>query len=104
MYYSSEDKNIMRGLFIAVDKFPNEIYTLEFSDGTIIRAKIDTLFETDNGIELGEDGYEEYNACAMRVIEIVVLGKDHHFEEGKLTEINYHNYPLSIKTSSGEII
>ena len=104
MYVNEEEKRIMRGLFIAINEYPKEIYTLEYSNGTIIKATVFTCYESNNGLDLDEEGYEEFNECAMRVIEIVTSGKGNVFQLGELIGINYLEYPLSIKTSSGEII
>jgi len=39
--------------------------------------------------------YEEYHACAMRIVK-VIEDKNGSLKEGSLIEINYHNYPQQI--------
>ena len=66
----------------------NTIFDLEFKfiyDNETITAKYDTMYETDNGLEDDEDGYEEYNAIAFLNIQT-----------DELFEINYLNLPKSI--------
>ena len=47
--------------------------------------------------------YEEYHACAMKIVKIIV-DKTQKLKEGSLIEINYHNYPQCIKDLQGNIL
>ena len=75
--------------------FTNQIYILEYPNGDKIEAQVDTCYETDNGLEMEDPDYEEYHACAMRIVK-VIEDKNGSFKEGSLIEINYHNYPQQI--------
>ena len=99
MFFSNKEKEIMEKLFLSASSNQNEIYTLTFPSGDIIEAQIDTCYETDN--DGTDDEYEEYYACAMRVLK-VIKSISQSFSRGDLIEVNYHNYPKEIKNSHGE--
>ena len=64
------------------------IFGLEFKfiyENETVIAKYDTMYETDNGLEDDEDGYEEYNAIAFL-----------NTSTNELFEINYLNLPKTI--------
>ncbi len=105
MFYSKEDEKYMKKLLIETFKNPNEKYILEFENGMIVEVTSDTCYETDNGLDIHEEGYEEYNACAMRVEKVIsAADNDNNFEIGRLIEISYHNYPKRIINSKGNNI
>lgn len=82
----------MKNLFLSINENTTPIYALEYSDGDIFEAQVDTCYETDNGLEDNNPDYEEYRACAMKIVKIIV-NKTRKLKEGDLIEINYHNYP-----------
>jgi len=93
----------MENLFLSINDNANQIYVLTYSDGDIIEAQVDTCYETDNGLEDDAPNYEEYHACAMKIVKIIV-NKNKKLKEGNLIEINYHNYPQQIKDSQGNVL
>lgn len=103
MFFSDNEKRVMEKLFNSINENPRQMYVITFPDGDIIETKVDTCYETDNGLECDNPDYEEYNACAMRIVNIIE-DKNKIFEEGKLLEINYHNYPKQIKDSLGNAL
>ncbi|MDA8353299.1 MAG: hypothetical protein M0Z65_08990 [Firmicutes bacterium] len=44
---------------------------VEWIDGSKMEGMIDTIYETDNHLEMDEDGYREYIACLLRVKAIL---------------------------------
>ena len=78
----------MENLFLSINDNETQIYILTYSDGDIIEAQVDTCYETDNGLDDDDPDYEEYHACAMKIV----------------IEINYHNYPQQIKNSEGNVL
>ena len=103
MFFSDNEKRIMEKLFKAINENEGEIYVVSFSNGDVVEAKVDTCYETDNGLEDDDVNFEEYHACAMKIVKVIV-DKSETLENGRLIEINYHNYPKEIKNSCGEII
>lgn len=103
MFFSNKEKQIMEKLFLSINNNDNQTYFITFSDGDVAEAQIDTCYETDNGLDDDDPDYEEYHACAMKIVKIIV-DKNKNLEEGNLIEINYHNYPQQIRDSRGNIM
>ena len=103
MFFSDNEKRIMENLFLSINDNATQIYILTYSDGDIIEAQVDTCYETDNGLDDDDPDYEEYHACAMKIVKIIV-DKTQKLKEGSLIEINYHNYPQHIKDLQGKIL
>lgn len=61
------------------------IYTLFFKNGNILEATVDTIYESDNDLELDDPDYEEFES-------IVFCNK----ATGTLFEVTYHNLPASV--------
>lgn len=101
MFFSEKEKEKMQPLFLSMNQNDNEIYTIAFSNGDVATAKIDTCYETDNGLEEEDIDFEEYYACALEIIE-VLTNVSNTLEKGILIEVNYRNYPQEIKNSKGE--
>ena len=53
-------------LYNFVHKHAEGVYYLTFQDGVQISAEYDTDYETDNGIDIDDDGYEEYIAIVFK--------------------------------------
>lgn len=77
-----------------------------WKDGLKIKAQIDTMYDTDNGLELDEEGYEEYHACLVKVTSIMKESEILRFniEENKFLEISDKNAPDEIQLENGETI
>ncbi len=103
MFFSDNERRIMENLFLSINDNATQIYILTYSDGDIIEAQVDTCYETDNGLDDDDPEYEEYHACAMKIVKIIV-DKTQKLKEGSLIEINYHNYPQHIKDLQGNIL
>lgn len=103
MFFSNNERRIIENLFLSINDNATQIYVLSYSDGNIIEARVDTCYETDNGLEDDDPNYEEYHACAMKIVKIIA-DKNKKFKEGNLIEVNYHNYPQQIKDSKGNIL
>jgi len=61
--------------------------------GEYITAVFDTAYESDNGLDPQEDGYEEYNAMAFC-----------EQSTGELFELAYFNLPAEVWHNSERII
>lgn len=103
MFFSDNERRIMENLFLSINDNATQIYILTYSDGDIIEAQVDTCYETDNGLDDDDPDYEEYHACAMKIVKII-MDKTQKLKEGSLIEINYHNYPQHIKDLQGNIL
>ena len=51
MFFTDNEKRIMEKLFLSISDNVAQIYMLTYSDGDIIEARVDTCYETDNGLD-----------------------------------------------------
>ncbi len=97
MFFSEQEEKIIGNLFKDISEEPYKIYILEFNDGSILKAQMDTCYESDNGLEEDDEQYQEYYACAMEIIKVIKdTTPEKKYKERMLIEINYLNYPKSI--------
>jgi len=97
MFFSKQEEKIIGNLFKDISEEPHKIYILEFNDGSILKAQMDTCYESDNGLEEDDEQYQEYYACAMEIIKVIKdTTPEKKYKERMLIEINYLNYPKSI--------
>lgn len=102
--YNEQEKKLMLPLMLFKEKTGGKEFIFEYIDKTIIKAIYNTSFESDNGLDLDEEGYEEYWACAFELKKILKHGNSVPCKVGELFELNYRNFPKVIKNSVGEII
>ncbi len=84
------EEGTFKQLLQFINQHPNDLYTL-YCGSTKTEANYVTDYESDNGLELDDDGYEEYQCIVFKSAE-----------NGTLFEINYHTMPDKI--TSGETI
>lgn len=90
----------------AISKYANSTYLrVEWDDGQLVlEGKIDTIYESDNGLEMEEDGYKEFYACAFRIEGILNNLEDKECHIGGLIEISTENEPTLIALNDGSVI
>ncbi len=87
----------------------------QYSNGTYLRVewecgqlvlegKIDTIYESDNGLEEDDDGYKEFYACAFRVEKIISNENNKSIVLNSLIEISIENQPTKITLKDGNIL
>ncbi len=79
-------------LFRFTHSHANGKYTLYDNEGRSVEAVYDTDYESDNGLDVDEEGYEEYWCIAFKRIS-----------DGCLFEVNYHQIPVKGECD-GEVI
>lgn len=99
MWLNSKEELIIGNFILTMEKSKeNEKYEIEWSDNSKIIAHVDTVYEDDNGLDLGDEKYEEFWSVAVCIDEIVRKGKTvKELSVGDLIEINYHNSPKAYK-------
>lgn len=90
----------------AINKHSNGTFLkVEWENGQLIlEGKIDTIYESNNGLEEEEEGYKEFYACAFNVEKIISNSKDKEYQNGDLVEISIENEPTLIALNDGSII
>lgn len=96
----------MDELLKAINKYPNGTKLIvSWKNGVEIEGEIDTNFETNNMLDMDEEGYQEYYACAFNVLAIKNSSQEQSdIEIGGLIEISMQDPPLSIMSENGKII
>ena len=70
----------------------NAVYALSFA-GEKILTYYDTDFESDNGLDEDEQGYEEYHCIVFKKVS-----------DGTLFEVTYHNFPEAVYDGHNRIV
>lgn len=97
----------MNDLIMALNEYPNGTEVIiEWQSGVSLIGEIDTIFETDNGLELEDESYEEYYSCLIRIISIENDSKNElAIGVGELLEVSEKNAPLKVKLKEkGDVI
>lgn len=96
----------MDELIKAISQYPNGTkLSVEWDNGLELNVKIDTIYESNNGIADDEEGYQEFYACAVEIISIIKNQNNKDgISEGRLIEISIENSPKSIKLEDGTSI
>lgn len=90
----------------AISKYANGTWLkVEWENGQLIlEGKIDTIYESNNGLEEEDEGYKEFYACAFNVEKVINNSKDKECQEGALIEISIENEPTLIVLNDGNVI
>jgi len=96
----------MDELLSAINKYPNgTILMSEWDSGLKIKGEIDTIYETDNGLEEGEDGFKEFYACVLNILDLISFPIDGtQAKAGSLIEISMQDPPAKICLLDGIVI
>ena len=86
-----------------ISKYANGTWLkVEWENGQLIlEGKIDTIYESNNGLEEEDEGYKEFYACAFNVKKVINNSKDKEFHKGGLIEISIENEPTLIALNDG---
>ncbi len=89
-----------------ISKYANGTYLkVEWGNGKLVLGgRIDTIYESDNGLDEDDAGYKEFYACAFRIDKIFKNPKDTIYEVGSLIEISVENKPTLITLQSGSML
>ncbi len=97
----------MDKLIEKISSYPNGTSLLiEFLNGLRIKGKLDAIYETDNGLEMDEEGYLEYFACTVEIGTIINHPQemDNYIKKGNLIEVSSQNEILSVSLDDGTVI
>lgn len=96
----------MDALLSEISKYPNGTKLIIcWSNGLKINGEIDTIYETDNGLEMEEDKYFEYYACAFRVLAILNFSKKKpKFRVNELIEVSMQDAPFRVTLENETVV
>ena len=70
----------------------------------ILQGKIDTVYESDNCLEVDNPDYKEFYACAFEIVKIIQKPINFEKKEGDLIEISVDNQPSLISLLDGTVV
>ncbi|TYZ30241.1 hypothetical protein FZ041_02885 [Selenomonas caprae] len=76
---------------------------LKYDDGAVLSGYIDTIYETDNGLDEDEINFEEFDACAFR-IDNVIKNSVRKYRKGEYIEVSRFNAPYLIVDSNNKVV
>lgn len=80
-----------------INENKEHLFKFELNDGASLIVQDDSGdFESDNGKDLKEDGFEEYWERSFKIIE-VICDNMNKYKVGDFILINYHCVPNSYK-------
>lgn len=97
----------MDSLIQKVSGYPSgTVLVIELMNGRKIKGWLDTIFETDNGLELDEDGYEEYFALLVKIQSILQepLQQNEKYAVGSLIEVSARDNLSKISLEDGTVV
>ena len=89
-----------------IGKYSNGTYLkVEWENGQLVlEGIIDTIYESDNGLDEEDDNYKEFYACAFRIEKVCKNSMDKACEINNLIELSIENQPTLIALQDGSII
>ncbi|MBQ6472322.1 MAG: hypothetical protein IJJ33_10085 [Victivallales bacterium] len=92
MLITQKEENTIGTLYMFLHQHPHAILSVEMGGEESFTAVMDTAYDTDNGLEMDEEGYEEFSA--------IVLERQ---DNGEFVELTYHHFPKVIQVE-GKVI
>ena len=90
--FSEKEQNTIGKLYRFLKNNPNAILQVEFDGQAVFQAIKDTSYETDNGLEPDEEGYEEFYAILLQ-----------RTDNNEAVELTYKHFPLLV-TCNGKYV
>lgn len=89
-----------------VNEYPNGTFLriIWASGEFIVEGLIDTIYETDNGMDLEDEGYREYYACAVMAKKVIYHTEPFTPASDRLMELSVNNQPSSIELKDRTVI
>lgn len=89
----------------AIDQFPMGTgLIIKMKNGGTITGFVDTIYEDDNGLDFGSEGYEEFYSCVICVTKLSRISDDIVYQPGQLTEINCKCPVMQVQLFDGSVI
>jgi len=98
MFFSELEDKLMRPFAKSLRTHPKSLIKMKLQDGAELLVSFDTCYESDNGLEMDEQGYEEFFCYLFKVRKILSASKENAtaYQEGTFFEINYHTLPVEM--------
>ena len=89
-----------------ISRYPNGTFLkISWENGNlIIEGEIDTVYETDNGLDEDDDKYQEFYACTVTVHKVINNLTYKIINTDDLVEVSIENSPTRIELDDGTLI
>lgn len=89
-----------------ISRYPNGTFLkISWENGNlIIEGEIDTVYETDNGLDEDDDKYQEFYACTVTVNKVINNLTYKIINTDDLVEVSIENSPTRIELDDGTLI
>ncbi len=96
MYLNDKEESIIGKLLFLMEKSSDkDKYEFAWESGTTVIGSPVATYESDNGLEVDEPGFEEYWAIAIKIINVIKSGPEiGEISPDGVFEISYHNVPI----------
>ena len=92
MWLNDKEEKIYGPFADFIEQNKNKSFKFIYDNGDELIVEFCTEYESENGLELKEEGYEEYWEMAFKILKVVKNDKN-IYEVGKYVLVNYHNVP-----------
>lgn len=92
MWLNDKEEKIYGPFSDYVEKHEDEKFRFIYADETELIVEFETFYESENGLELNDENYEEFWESAFKIVKVVKDDKNIH-EVGKYVLVNYHCIP-----------
>lgn len=92
MWLNNSEEKIYGPFSKYIEENENKKFRFVYENGVELIVEFFTEYESENGLETNEEGYEEYWESAFKILEVVNDNKN-EYQVGKYVLVNYHSVP-----------
>ena len=97
MWLNDKEEAVFGPFLKYIYEHENDTFEFEYADGRKLTVRLDLYeFESDNGLDSKEKGYEEYWEMSFEIVSILKDDKN-SIKPGDKLLVNYHTIPNSYK-------
>ncbi len=97
MWYNKNDEIILEPFYKELHKHLHRrenIFRFYFENELKLIVKYDCEADSDNGLSLEDENYEEFYEIYFEILKVEKKPKESKLRKGKYIEVNYHNLPI----------
>ena len=92
MWLNDKEEQIFGPFSKFIESHQDKKFRFVYDNGIELIVEFFAEYESENGLEINEEGYEEYWEMAFKILEIIKDDKNTN-EVGKYILVNYHSIP-----------
>ncbi len=99
MWLNDKEERIYGPFAQYIEENIDKRFRFTYSSGLELVVEYETEYESENGLDINDDGYEEYWEMAFKIIE-VVNDDTNLYEVGGYILVNYLSIPMKFIVDS----